>query len=175
MNFAEVLLEASLQNNAPGAWLESGAGLQAAEEAPRCWACFPTQETLYLHKPSPESHSHAFSSLFGCKQLWDYSHPVVSQRLVNSWVQSGMASFLFPLSVFCPELFWFGGAGAQELGMPGCGQFGVDGSPRGWGCGALHCPSSCLACCLPSRAVGERGGCGLSRSLRLCSSSGLCG
>lgn len=49
VNFAEMPLEAILQNNAPVAWLESGAGLQAAE-APQCWACFPNQETLNLHK-----------------------------------------------------------------------------------------------------------------------------
>lgn len=59
------------------------------------------------------------------------------------------------------------------LGMPGFGQFGVDESmelSQGWRCGALHCASSCLACCFPSGAVGERGDCGLSRNLRLCSS-----
>lgn len=60
---------------------------------------FQTRKPYTCTKPSPESHSHAFSSWFGCKQLWDYSYPVVSQILVNSWVRSEMNPLLF---LFCP-------------------------------------------------------------------------
>lgn len=105
---------------------------------------FQTRKSYTCTEPSPESHSHAFSSWFGCKQLWDYSYPVVSQRLVNSWVQSEMDPLLFPLCPLSRALI------SEELvprsctlGMPGWEQFGVDGSmdlPQGWGCGALCFP-----------------------------------
>lgn len=88
---------------------------------------FQTRKSYTCTEPSPESHSHAFSSWFGCKQLWDYSYPVVSQRLVNSWVQSEMDPLLFPLCPLSRALLfqrsWCPGAAPWEC---------LDGGSLGW-------------------------------------------
>lgn len=85
---------------------------------------FQTRKPYTCIKPTPESHSHAFSPLFGCKELWDYSYPVVSQKLVNSWLRSGMDSFLFPFLSFVQSCLSLEELVPRSCAL-GCGHFGI--------------------------------------------------